>query len=234
MFNPFATVSSYSEMLNKIAFYTWGGATLVTLILRKIVPEIDSALAPYSVQVSFLGFALPFGTIAPAFLLALISRIFKLHDRISDLLGIRVRFDVSEILLPLALQSRASVRVDAIRRSRRNLMNTAFYAFASSSPGAAAIPAHYVTLALDQWSWYWVIVESTVTLTVSAAVCAAFKHFGASSAFLGLVLLLLWALQGVRIRCRNLALDEVEQILSDDSRTRTVMEAFNALSRQGS
>lgn len=229
MFNPFTTVKTYSEMLNKIALYTWLGVIVMIAFMRTTVPAVDTALAAWSVPAVVVGIKIPLGTIAPAFLAAFVSRMFKLHDRVSDLLGIRERFDVAEILLPLAVLTRSSVTVEGIRANRRELMRRAFYQFASSSPGASAIPEHYVHLALDQWSWYWVIVENSLMLLISASAYASLGHFGASTLTLAIILASLWILQGLRKRCSNHALEEVQQILSDSSRRDTVMGAFGAV-----
>jgi hypothetical protein len=230
MFNPFATVSNYSEMLNKVAFFTFAGGVLVTLVLRRNVPEVEVLLAPFSVAASVVGFSIPLGTLAPGFGLALLARMFKLHDRISDVLGIRARFDVAEILLPLALHSRAAANVEKIRSARKDLMSRTFYSFASSSPKADSIPAHYVTMALDQWSWYWVVLETAFTLVFAAAVAATLKHYGVSSALLATTGVLLWALQGIRTLCARSALEEVKQILADPKRRQAVTGAFNEIS----
>ena len=75
----------------------------------------------------------------------------KLHDRLSDILHIRERFDISHILFPLALASGAACTVEQIwkiKRNRQDLMYKVFYKYASSSPGKSQIELHYITLAL--------------------------------------------------------------------------------------
>jgi hypothetical protein len=99
-FNLFTTSGDYPKMLNKIATSTFLGAILATWLLRYEIPRLDAALNPFSFSIPIAGVSIPFGTLLPALVVALLSRFFKLHDRISDILRIRQRFDVAEILLP--------------------------------------------------------------------------------------------------------------------------------------
>lgn len=143
-------------MLNKIAIFTFCESIAATALLRWHIPQVDSFLKPFSFMVGAEGFSFPLGTILPAFIVAFISRAFKLHDRLSDLFNIRLRFDVQEILKPMALAAGVTFSIEAIERlkNRRNkLMNDLFYQYASSTPGKAKIDGHYISLALDQWTW---------------------------------------------------------------------------------
>jgi len=161
----FKAVGDYPKMLNKIAVSTFTGTILAIWLLRYEVPALDNLLKPLSVPIKVFGDVnLPLGTILPALVVAALSRMFKLHDRISDIFRIRQRFDVGEILFPMAIASGASLSGDQIRAIRKNcksMMYKVFYKYASSTAGKAVIDSHYITMALDQWCWYWIVLELT-------------------------------------------------------------------------
>jgi hypothetical protein len=231
-FSAFKAVGDYPKMLNKIALSTFAGAILAVWLLRYELPALDNLLKPLSLQIQVAGgFSLPFGTLLPAFVVAALSRIFKLHDRISDVFHIRQRFDVSEILFPMAIGSGASLtgnQIRAIKKNRESMMYKV-YKYASSTPGKAVIDSHYITLALDQWSWYWIVLEQTFLAFVLAVTFCMTARYSLAATFLGVVLVAIGVLQFIRNLCSDYALQEVEAILGDSARRLEVAEAFRAL-----
>lgn len=235
--NPFEAATSYSSMLNKIAFATfvvslgalifvntllgglpaWAPAILVKTTFK--LPEID-------VQIS-----LAFGIVAVIF--AWLTRHYKLHDLLSDLFGIRERFDIDCILLPMAGASGAALSLEQqrkLREQRHELMRKAFYKYASSSPESPdRIEQHAITMALDQWSSYWILVEAAFVLFGAAVVLAVRHKFGAALVMSTLILAIIWLLQSTRKQCRDYARDEIQQILDKPSRRDAVREVFSAL-----
>jgi hypothetical protein len=164
--------------------------------------------------------------------LAAFSRIFKLHDRISDIFLIRQRFDVSEILFPLAIGSGASLNIDQIRtfkKERNSLMYKVFYKYASSTPGKAVIDSHYITMALDQWCWYWIVLEVTFLGFVLAATFLITGRYFLAAIFFAGVLGTVGVLQFIRNLCSDYTLQEVEAILEKSNRKVQIAEVFRAL-----
>lgn len=230
--NPFLTVKSYSEMLTKVATWTFFVSLAVTVVLRVRWPLIDAGLGTLSPQIPVAGVELPLGTLAPAFVMALISRVVKLHDRLSDLLGIRRRFDRQEILLPLAAMSGAILtptQVERIDAARNNLMGQIFYAYASSDPSKSKIDPHYVTMALDQWSWYWILLEALFVIGCGGAVLFLVGDHLVGGAAAWLVVVGLGTLQLIRSSCRGYAADEIREILKVPGARATIQGVFNAL-----
>ena len=230
--NPFTAVSSYAAMLDRIAIFTLIFSLACISILRSQVTSIDQFLASWSVSVPVGGVSFPLGTVVPAGLLALVSRIFKLHDRISDLLRIRHRFDVNNILLPLALGSGAAVTIDKIKKigpNRSHLMYATFYKYASSDPDKTVIDKHKVTMALDMWGWYWVFVEGNTLALITGCTLFLLGDMSWAAALFAAVLLSLWILQGIKAGCSKYALAEVTEILEDSARKESIADAFNAL-----
>ena len=129
-------------------------------------------------------------TVVIAFALAAVAYVAKLHDRVSDLFGIRARFDVNEILKPSALATGTPLspsQIQKLRAKRLDLMGPVFYKFASS--GKPIIDPHYITMALTQWSWYWVVIELNVVVgLVAIALLFASQFVWLSAALAWLVL----------------------------------------------
>lgn len=231
--NPFKTVGDYPMMLNKIAASTFLVALGGLALLRHEFVSVRSILDPVGISIPIeSGLSLPLGLVLPALLFAILSRMFKLHDRVSDLFRIRQRFDVSEILFPLAMGSGPHLTTDqmrAIKKNRESLMYKVFYKYASSTPGKAVIDSHYITMALDQWCWYWVVIEATVIAFVLAATFLLTRHYLLADVLFIAVLAALGVLQLLRKFCSDYALQEVEAILQQADRKLEVAEVFRAL-----
>jgi len=232
-FNLFKSVGDYSAMIAKIAISTFVAALFSVVLLRLQFAALDELLSPLSISISLTyGITLPLGTVLPALIVALASRVFKLHDRISDLFHIRKRFDVGEILFPLAIGSGANLTGDQIRRiknERRSLMYKVFYKYASGTKEKAVIDSHYITMALDQWCWYWIVLEMTVLAFLLGAVFFSTTRYFLAAVFFAGVLLALVILLLIRNECAKYAMQEVEAILEQAERKHEVAEAFRAL-----
>jgi hypothetical protein len=232
-FNPFATVDDYPGMLNKIPTFTFFASTLGLWLLRVEFTTLDAFLAPLNVPIPLLsGVSIPLGTVLPAFVVAFLSRVFKFHDRLSDLFRIRHRFDISAILFPLAIACAADLSVDQMRqvkKRREDLMYRVFYKYASSSPGKAAIEKHYITMALDQWCWYWIVLELCALAFFLAVVFFVAQSYLLASLFLASVLLSIGVLQLIRNLCVDYALQEVEEIAATSERRLAMAKEFRAL-----
>ncbi len=231
MFNPFQSVQNYGEMLNKIAFFTFFAAILLVTYLRRQLPWVEHLLQNFNVEAVIADVKIPLGTIGVAFVIAALSRVLKLHDRLSDLFRIRQRFDIDEILLPMASKvgvNLASKRQE-VREHRRELMGNVFYRYASSDPARSAIDHHHVVLALDQWSWYWVILETLALLTICTVALLLGGRFVAALITLFVAWLGVGLLKPVRSACVRYAQTEVEEIVNDASRAQTIRGVFRAL-----
>lgn len=230
--NPFATVGNYPAMLTKIATWTFFVSLGATAVLRLRLPAVEGALGFFSFAIPVAGIEFPVGTLVPAFAMALISRVAKLHDRLSDLTGIRRRFDRQEILLPLASASGAELTLDQLGRldaNRNNLMGQAFYRFVSSDSSKSKIDTHYVTMALDQWSWYWVVLEALFVVGVAGGVLYVFGDYRLGGLAAWIILGGTALLQWIRSSCSEYAADEIREILKVDGARTAIRSAFGAL-----
>lgn len=226
-------VKEYTGALSRIAVFTFFVGYLAIMILRWQIPLIDAFLAevfgflPEGIDtITILNIPLLLGAAIPAALIALIFRMFKAHDLISDLFEIRQQFDVKHILLPLARGSGVSLSLMAteqVRRKRKNLMETVFY------QNLSAVPEQLKTLAIDQWSWYWCLVEMEV---IAALTILALLLGGAIKPALWIFVIfivILFIMPGLKFLCARYAQREVDHILADTQRKDTVAGAFRAL-----
>lgn len=240
-FPIFGAVTNYPEMLNKISVSTFIYAILATANLRGEIQGFDSLLtekvesiqAFRDLKLTVLGAKFGVGTVLPPLVFAILARIFKMHDRISDVFRIRYRFDVtSSILIPLAIGSCNHVYLDLIEkinRNRNDLMPKVFYKFASSTPGRAQIDEHLIIMALDMWSWYWIILEM-VTVNIIVTVILVISGLTNWISFLFIITMLeLCLIYIIKIRAERYAMAQVKEILSDSGRRAMVETEFDAL-----
>lgn len=232
---PFTAPKDYSEMLNKIGVFTLAGALILTWIASLANADINSALSAGTVKIPIAGIELPLFFVVPALLIAIGFRVVKLHDRVSDLFRIREDFDLHEILTPLAAGVGIPTTLDllrAYRTSRDDLMNRVFYRYTGSP--APKIPEHYTTMALDMWTWYWIITEFEVygVLGVTVLACSgAYRH---ATLLLAVMWLGLLALRVLGRTCAGHAHTEVRLILENKTWRDEIGTVFGEVSTKRS
>jgi hypothetical protein len=167
---PFLAVpKNYEEMLKKLASLAFYQTYVIILVLRRN-PILDSffrtieSWGPLDKVVSVIPNheALNLSGLVIAFAVAILTHIFQLHDRISDIFAIRRRFDRKSILVPLAQRVGSIVTEDKelkIGKHRRELMRAVFYKYTSSRADEPLVDKHDIEHALNAWSWFWVCVE---------------------------------------------------------------------------
>jgi hypothetical protein len=232
--NPLAPVTDYQSMLNRIFWFTSASALAAIWLLRLFVPElnvlftkIDGALGLEGAKV------LPVsgGYFLPALAVGIVARVFHLHARISDWLGIRETFEVEVILTEFADRlaiDLTSVDDAKLRRSRHALMRKAFYPFVSGSQ--PAVDQQLVHQALDAWSWFWVGVESMVVFMATSFVLIAFNAYQIGFQILAAsIAMASFGLPALRNQCRRYAIAQVRTILADPQRAGAVRSAFAEL-----
>src|SRR5262245_37145977 len=108
-FSPLTPVTDYQSMLNRIFWFATGAALVAVWMLRLYVPSLDGILNRIDFTVDLGGnkiLPMPGGYLIPALAVGVLARIYHLHTRISDWLGIRECFDVDVIIHELAKRSR--------------------------------------------------------------------------------------------------------------------------------
>lgn len=237
---PFlGTPKDYDDVLKKVAGASFYITYIASFFLRD-APGLEpyvSALEssgplgsllnkfPDAVQVNVTGFAV-------ALLVAILSYNMKIHDRISDIFGIRKVFDRRYIIAPLALRVGVSLtpsQFENFDANRHEIMRAVFYKFASSRAPNPLVDRHEIEHALSAWTVLWILVEGILLLSLSAAIAwwAGSPLVAGNFVLVVGFFLLLCIPQSYRLR--RYALAEVEAIASDPEASRQVREKLHAL-----
>ncbi|GEM_PF-2516007 len=129
--------------------------------------------------------------VALCFAIALLSRVFTLHNQISNLFRIRKNFDLEKILKPLVrglgLNS-SSNDWRPIEENRHPLMIQIFYPYAGLRK--PVIDEQLVRGAMDRWGWFWCLIEgmSVAFLTALTAILLGDLVTGLQILIVGLLL----------------------------------------------
>jgi hypothetical protein len=225
-------VQNYPQMLRKISTFSFLFACIAIYILSSQIPSLGSFLKNYKYSINVLNMSLPFGIFIPAFLFALVSRIIKLHNKLSDVFSLRVRFDTSHILLPMAKASgttNANIDLKKITEKRKKLMKEVFYKYASSTPNMSVIDTHYVIMAMDQWSWFWIVQEGVFIFIITSLILLFVGKLMTTFILTAVVAIGLLLLLYIWVGCRKYAEQEIEQILDNPLRMKAIAGVFNAL-----
>src|SRR5207249_1465277 len=116
--------------------------------------------------------------VLPAVFVTLVSRIVKLHDLISDVFGIRARFDLYRIMIPLCGDLGIAVDKtfrDKLSGRRKAAMQRTYYAYVSFED--PKISKALVLGAIDRRTWYWILLESSAVLGIGASVLLVFSAY---------------------------------------------------------
>jgi hypothetical protein len=229
--SPLAPVTDYQSMLNRISWFTSASALVAVWMLRLYLPGIDSQLKEIDFTMEFGGnkiLPIPGGYLVPALAVGILTRIFRLHARISDWLGIRESFDIEVIIRELATQSGIALTPDdeaQLVNHRHGIMRNAFYLFVSGRQ--PQIDPQLIQQALDAWSWFWVGVEATVVFVLAGlGLIAGGVYEVGFATFGGTLILAIVGLPAMRGQCRRYAVAQVRAIVADPARAAAVRAAF--------
>ena len=232
--NPLAPVTDYQSMLNRIFWFTTASALVAVWLLRLYVPGLEAQLSKIDFAVQFGGdktLPIPAGYLFPALAMGLLTRVYRLHARISDWLEIRERFDIDVIMSEMADQLSIDLTLIPEQRlieHRSHFMRTAFYAFANGH--RPQIDPQLIHQALDAWSWFWIGVETTlVFLLAGLGLIAANEYRIGLQTIVGTLTLAAIGLPLMRAQCQRYAIAQVRAILADPARETAVRIAFQEL-----
>jgi hypothetical protein len=235
--NPLAPVADYQSMLNRIFWFTSASALVAVWMLRLHLPGLDGLLREIDFTVAFGDKILPVpgGYLFPALAVGILTRVYHLHARISDWLGIRECFDIEVIIRELAARlaiDLTPIAEETLISQRHDIMRSAFYRFVSGRQ--PQIDAQLVQQALDAWSWFWIGIEATLVfvlagfgLIAGGAYAVGFQCVG------GTLLLSAIGLPAMRAQCKRYAIAQVRVIVADPARANAVRSAFVELTGDG-
>lgn len=234
--NPLAPVTDYQSMLNRIFWFTTASTLAAVWMLRMHNATLNALLTQVDFQVEFGNdkiLPVPGGYLFPALGVGMLTRIYRLHARISDALGIRRCFDIDIIIHEFASLMGVDLTLAPYERLveyRPSIMRTAFYPFVNGTQ--PSIDQQLVHQALDAWSWFWIGVEATLVFTltgfglIAGGNCAAgFETIGGAFIFATV------GLPAMRGQCSRYAIAQVRAIMADPARAIAISAAFTQLAR---
>lgn len=221
-------------MLNRIFWFTSAAALVAVWLLRTNLPWLDETLTRIDFTLEFGGdkiLPVAGGYLFPALAVGLASRIFRIHGKLADWLGIRERFDVDVIIRELAQRTGYDLSLmtdEQLTQSRHELMRQAFYPFVSGRD--PQIDESLIHRARDLWSWLWIGLEATTVfvLTGLALVASGAQQPGITVMLTALALAFL-GLPAVRNECRRHAVAQVREITRSPERSSLVSQAFDEI-----
>jgi len=222
---------SYQGILKRIFYMSVITGVVCTFCIAKASPLFKELLDSFNVEAN-LG---PMKNVKALYLLiplgiALTSRIFRLHDKLQKVFGIRKKFEERYILQPLAKNLNLNLDEQqkcCIANKRTDLMRNVFYPYASfSNP---SIDRQLVYTAADHWGWFWSALESSFILLITIIIFLALSAWLYLKITLGVVLLLvLFMFYQWRILIKT-AETQVKAIKEDPKRQEKTTSIFQTL-----
>lgn len=221
----FDNPKSYPEMLKKIAWTMF----FIVLIALFLFSNISRPFSKFMESISFNmkyqkdGINLYIAYLYIPFIFALLENILKMHDRISDLLGIRYRFDTKVIIFHSLLKLNIGDKFNKVSRINRNeIMSNIFYKYAGYAK--PEIDPHLVYMALGTWCWYWIFLD-TILVTFVIGIMLLIYNFSWQIVFaFSMIVVLLGCISFCikHFQCTSYANKEVDAILNDKIRNTEV------------
>lgn len=159
-------------------------------------------------------------------LIGVIEHIFKLHDKISSVLKIRKRYDRKIIMFSFLKQLELEKELEKLNDVNVSvLMSSCFYEYASSTD--PKIDRHNIELALNEWCWFWIILDTEVLLLLTGCLflIIQFSWFNFLCVFIFAILLLTlsWL---IKKQCIIYTQAEIKDILRDKERKKVIKETI--------
>ncbi|MCJ7729033.1 MAG: hypothetical protein MUO27_04030 [Sedimentisphaerales bacterium] len=226
----FGQPESYSDMLERVTIFNFITCLICVFVLSFYSPSVKKILDYMPVEIDIVGIKglKALYVLVPA-IITFVSRVIKLHDRISDLLSIRIKFDTKHILAPLSREVGSNLDSNVLRKMRIDMMYKVFYHYAGFDK--PVIDLQLVRSALDDWGWLWVEMEVCCLFIVTTIIFLILLKPAQFFIITGAVsLLILMAFFQYRACIRD-AEAEVNAIVSDGPRKEEITKYFLSIER---
>jgi hypothetical protein len=227
----FGQSADYSEILQRVFYCSIVTGIVCTTLLAKASPAVQQFIDSITTEadIGHVKSVKVLYVLIPG-VIAMVSHMIKLHDRISDLLKIRFFFDMRFFLYPLCQGVGVPLteeRKANLRKSRDASMYATVYKYAGfKNP---VIDEHLVRTAADNWGWFWALVESSFLLLVSLVILVFLQKWTYVTGFLLALLGELALMFVLWLACIRSAKPQVEAILSEPQRMDEIKEYFYSL-----
>ena len=220
----FESIDNYGKMIEKIS----KTAFMFSLLLLYCISCVNNEFKDFMETISFgatyeiFGVELNLALFYLPIIMGVLEHVFKIHDKVSDLLKIRKTYDKYVIINGLIKKTNSNVSIKKCKgKLISKLMSKTFYQFASSTD--PKIDSHYVTMALNEWCWFWIVLDTGLLLLVLGIVFLALNWSWINFMFvvIGVVVILVFLFL-ILLQTIQYTKKEISAILDDSKRFESV------------
>lgn len=224
----FSTPKTYSEMVEKISKSVFALSLFGFYVLScanedfRLFLESISFGAKYEVFGIKLNLALFYIPLC----VGMAEHIFKIHDKLASLLRIRFNYDKKVIVNGFLERAKIERDLKSLDQKATNaIMSQVFYKYASSTN--PVIDSHSIILTLNEWCWYWILLDSTLILLLVGIAFLVIKWSWTNLALLLVALIVLsvirWLIKRQTIKYTRL---EIAEIWRSEERQKEIINAL--------
>jgi hypothetical protein len=227
MFGP----KTYTGLLGAVAVVTFSVICMCSWLLGQWAPSLKDAGGP-PVGMGFVKLDVPAYWLLAAIVSGFVFRLIKLHDRVSDIFGIRKHYDFDYIIIPLFRGSKGpnvpTPNLQLFHERRRQIMRAIFYQYTNGgSPNS--IPSHFTDMVWESLWLFWSLVEAMVVVIAFTLLSLIFLEFEAALYFALFAGALLAIIPVAHLFCVRQTTAEVDEILSSPARRAEISTAFDEI-----
>ena len=216
----FDSPKNYSEMVGKIAKSTFVISLFLLYLFTCVNNEFNTFMKQisFNVEYEFIGIKLNLALLYFPLFIGIAEHIFKIHDKISTLLGIRNRYDKKVIAARILDICTIKRNIETLNSSEvKMILSKAFYKYASSTN--PVIDQHYVNLAINEWCWYWIALDTLVLFLVIGVLFLVIKWSWLNLlVVLAILAFLLLMMKLIQLQVKAYTTEEIKAIFSDKER----------------
>lgn len=224
----FETPENYNKMIEKISKSVFA----ISLLMLYFISCINDEFKMFFEKISFgaiykigdleLNLALFYLPIV----MGVLEHLFKVHDKVASLLRIRENYDKYIIMSEICKRLKLEVKLDNYSKNDvKRIMSQVFYKYVSSTN--PEIDSHYVTMTLNEWCWFWIMLDTKILLFIVGIVFLVF-NWSWLNLLLVVVCYILLATFLVLILFQTISYTkkEIDVILSDTKRMNEIKKVF--------
>lgn len=223
----FECSKTYAEMRQKIAHAVFYISLIEVFVLAQISSEFSEVLKTlsFNTETEIFDIKLYVAYIYLPLVFSVLENMFRAHDKIQKIFGIRKRFDKKVIFveyinqLGINFDKNNLKKLYAIYDKEEDLesaINRHFYYYVSGTN--PKIDEHYVHMALTSWCWVWIVLDSiviTLFLTLLSFLWkVGFNFVFGMSIFMIIQVIILITL--LKTECKNHTRNEIERAVKKD------------------
>ncbi len=226
----FDTPKTYSEMVEKIS----KSAFFLTLFGLYILSCASSDFKSFLESISFgakyecFGIELNLALLYIPLCVGICEHVFKIHDKVSSVFKIRQKYDKNIIIR--TFYKYANIEFNNSKFDSKNvdkIMSNVFYKYASSTD--PQIDSHSIVLALNEWCWFWIFLDTALLFIVISIPFLAIKWSWINLAFLCLALVVFAIMMFLTmIQTINYTNMEIQAIWNNKERQKEIINALQS------